>query len=538
MLHHLSGTMALRRTVPDQFVKILYKNVKIKTKECRHCLSTCLGIKNNKISVTLTHGSKTNRSRDQLLKAYRVTIKRGFCENSNTESLLSLDAESFVKFMKKENISRCMIYFDDTTQKVNISHPQIEEIGDRLRSGELNYDNHEAIFLAPGARTQCLLGAFIWNTNRGQASGGIAIQYHKNIYELLQNGNVSSKSLGIRAALAGLWSGGGKGIISVPAGNKYIDPVFRKDVFLDYGEFLTSLNGCLLSGTTVGSSVSDITNVYSRSRYTHSVDESIGGSGSASKYTAKGVVCAMEAAIDFLQLGSLEGKTVVLQGTGNVGTILIEELLKQDVRHIYATDTNQMRVQDVRDMFEKQARGRLTLLKVPFGDRSIYRQPCDIFSPCAIPKVLTGETIPLMDCRIICGTANHQTKEDSDNNLLQERNITFVTDVVPNRMALVRRVMEPYGRLPGDPELMKHLSKDWEHSIYQTTLRILTLAVKESITPVSAAYRLGQDMTKDLHPLFPNRCKKIIQGLVATEWHNGGEYLKHSQVISECTGHT
>ncbi|KAK3601771.1 hypothetical protein CHS0354_016135 [Potamilus streckersoni] len=529
--------MALRGLVLDQFVNILSKNLKIKTEGCRRCSSTCLNLK-NKISVTLTPGFRSYRYRDRLLQDYRKTIKRDFCANSKSESLLSLDAESFVKFMKKENISRCMIYFDDATQKVNISHPQIEEIGDRLRSGELNYDSHEGIFLAPGARTQCLLAAFIWNTNRGQACGGITIRYHKNISELLQDGNKSSKTLGIKAALAGLWAGGGKGMISVPAGNKYIDPKFREDVFLDYGEFLTSLNGCLLSGTTLGSSVSDITNVYSRSRYAHSVDESIGGSGSASKYTAKGVVCAMEAAIDFLQLGSLQGKTVVLQGAGNVGTVLIEELLKQDVRHIYATDTNQMRVQDVKDMFEKQARGRLTLLKVPFGDRNIYRQPCDIFSPCATPKVLTRETIPLMDTRIICGAANHQTEEDSDNSLMLERNITFVTDFVPNRMAMVRRVMEPYGRLPGDPELMKHLSKDWEHSIYNTTLRILKLAEKEKIPPVSAAYRLGKDRTKDLHPLFPYRCKKIMQGLIATEWHNGVEYLKHSRVISECTGHT
>ena len=32
-----------------------------------------------------------------------------------------------------------------------------------------------------------------------------------------------------------------------------------------------------------------------------------------------GVICAMEAALDHLELGSLEGKTVAIQGAGNVG---------------------------------------------------------------------------------------------------------------------------------------------------------------------------------------------------------------------------
>ena len=32
-----------------------------------------------------------------------------------------------------------------------------------------------------------------------------------------------------------------------------------------------------------------------------------------------GVICGMEGALDFLNMGTLEGKTVAIQGAGNVG---------------------------------------------------------------------------------------------------------------------------------------------------------------------------------------------------------------------------
>jgi len=41
-------------------------------------------------------------------------------------------------------------------------------------------------------------------------------------------------------------AGGGKGFIVAPKyGHKYLDPEFRRDVFLDFGNFISSLNGCM-----------------------------------------------------------------------------------------------------------------------------------------------------------------------------------------------------------------------------------------------------------------------------------------------------
>lgn len=38
--------------------------------------------------------------------------------------------------------------------------------------------------------------------------------------------------------------GGGKGLICEPADRQHIQPEFRQKLFYDYGDFVTSLNGC------------------------------------------------------------------------------------------------------------------------------------------------------------------------------------------------------------------------------------------------------------------------------------------------------
>lgn len=41
-------------------------------------------------------------------------------------------------------------------------------------------------------------------------------------------------------------AGGGKGFIVAPQyGHRYLDPDFRREAFMDFGEFISSLNGCM-----------------------------------------------------------------------------------------------------------------------------------------------------------------------------------------------------------------------------------------------------------------------------------------------------
>lgn len=91
--------------------------------------------------------------------------------STTTENnLLSLPTAKFIEYLKSTKINRCFFVWNEAEQKILGSHPELKEIEDWLNSDKnVHYKKHEAIFLALGMRTNSLLGAFLWNTNRGQA---------------------------------------------------------------------------------------------------------------------------------------------------------------------------------------------------------------------------------------------------------------------------------------------------------------------------------------------------------------------------------
>lgn len=89
--------------------------------------------------------------------------------------------------------------------------------------------------------------------------------------------------------------------------------------------------------------------VFSRTRHTTCIPPAVGGSGNPSEPTARGVVCAMEAAIDFLAMGTLEGKAIAMQGAGNVSGFMIRELLARGVARIVASEISKERIAALED---------------------------------------------------------------------------------------------------------------------------------------------------------------------------------------------
>ncbi|KAL1420692.1 hypothetical protein MTO96_004435 [Rhipicephalus appendiculatus] len=179
---------------------------------------------------------------------------RGWCSGGSTPSgdpapngrgdLLSLRPSELVDFLRCRGIQRCYAVCDDGGT-VRVSHPELQDLADWLNSGsEQQFRSHEAILMQLGLRTGCLMTAFLWRTDRGQAYGGIRLQPYSSVEQLLRDGLRQSTLLGIKAALAGVWLGGGKGIIPQPENRQHVQPEFRQALFFDYGDFLSSLNGC------------------------------------------------------------------------------------------------------------------------------------------------------------------------------------------------------------------------------------------------------------------------------------------------------
>ncbi|XP_077985162.1 leucine dehydrogenase-like [Glandiceps talaboti] len=438
---------------------------------------------------------------------------------SSQSDMLKWTPHAFADFLREKNIKRCYMVWDQKAGEVKLSHEELEPLGKYFSEDKIDFDQHEGMFLQIGKRTGCLLGAFIWRTKRGQACGGVRLWDYATTEQYMRDGLRLAQGMGVKSALAGLWAGGGKGVIQVPSANKHFHQDYRAQIFYDYGDFLSSLNGCYVTAEDVGVNVNDLDHVHIRTRYATCIPEEKGGSGNPSITTGKGVVCAMEGALDFLHHGTLAGKSVVIQGAGNVATVIVEELLQKGVSSIYVTDCHQNRVDDMKHLFHGKHDGRLTIKKVPIDDVSVMSRPCDILSPCALGNVLNQETIPSIQAEIVCGAANNQLGSPEDNELLKERGITYVVDYLANRMGIVNCANETYGRLPNDPAIERHFGTEWENSIIKMTKKILEKARDDNITPVQAANAIADKLSRELHPLWPNRSQQIIDALVESEWH-------------------
>ncbi|GIY59363.1 leucine dehydrogenase [Caerostris darwini] len=447
--------------------------------------------------------------------------------SESEKSLLSSCPTEFVDFLKTNKISRCFFAWNESEKRVVASHPELKEIEDWLNDPKsAHYQQHEAVFLAVGMRTNCLLGAFLWKVDRGQACGGIRMTPFTSVEHYLGEGLRLSRRLGVKSALAGLWVSGGKGLILEPKDRQHIQPEFRQKIFYDYGDFVSSLNGCFIAGMDTGVNAFDLYNAHTHTRWMVSGPEDIGGSGNAAAILGKGLLCAMEAALNFLGAGDLSGMKVAVQGAGGIGLAVTSGLLDRGAAHVFVTDTSKKSIGDLHDALASKARGRLKVEKVSIGDNAIIGYDCDIFAPCAVGHVLTPNTILDIKAKIVCGSANALLASERDANLLVERDVTYVPEFIPNRMAFVNAANENYGRMYNDPAIERHFDKNWEHSIYYLTQEILKIASEKNISVIEAAHKLADTYSMQKHPVWPDRTKSIIRNLIDGRWHHGQDFWR------------
>jgi glutamate dehydrogenase/leucine dehydrogenase len=433
------------------------------------------------------------------------------------EQMIALPPEGLVALLREKGIRRFWFVWHPGSRMVNASHPVLQPLADWLRADKRDFLEHEGLFFRVTREHGVLQGAFIHRTCRGQAAGGVRFWPYATAGDYLRDGLRLAAGMTRKNALAGLWWGGGKGVMARREGLDHRDPGVRRALFREYGELMTSLRGCYVSAEDVGTNVEDMASIHATTRFTTCIPPALGGSGNPSIPTARGVICGMEAALEFLAAGDLTGKTVAVQGMGNVGGPLIGFLLEKGASRIIAHDINAETAARV----EKQFGGpRLDLSVVQPGDMSILAADCDLLAPCATGAILNETTIPRIRARVVCGAANNQLEDlERDDQLLQQRGVTYVPDFLTNRMGIVNCADEGSGSIPEDPRIEQHLSRDWEYSIHRMTLKVLEGAKEKERPPAEVATAMADELSLEEHPIFGHRGRKIIDALVASGWH-------------------
>lgn len=326
----------------------------------------------------------------------------------------------------------------------------------------------------------------IHDTTLGPALGGTRFWQYATDEEAIIDALRLARGMTYKNAVAGLNLGGGKSVI---IGNNRTPN--REMLFRAHGRFVDSLGGRYVTAEDVGTSTGDMDFVHMETDYVAGL---AGASGDPSPVTAHGVFRAIQASAQHhWGSDSLAGKTVAIQGCGNVGHHLARELAAAGAK-LVVTDIDPERVKRV--AAETGARAVVT--------DEIYRQQADIFAPCALGAVINDETLPQLRCEIVAGAANNQLLEDRHGDELAAKGILYAPDYVANAGG----VINVYSELAGwDRE--RSLRKADE--IYNTVLNVFDIAEQDGIPTYRAADRLAErrivavgSMVKTW-PQYPNK---------------------------------
>ena len=451
-----------------------------------------------------------------------------------------LSPAAFRRFLAAAGIRRFFLAWDEEAGDVRASHPEVAPLARLLAADRRDFDRHEGIFVQLAPDTGALQGAFIHRTCRGQAAGGVRFWRYDTVEDFLRDGLRLARGMTHKNALAGLWWGGGKGVMvdeqAAPAGSPR-----RCRIYEEYGELLSSLRGCYVTAEDAGTSAEDMAAVFSRTRFTTCIPPVLGGSGNPSAPTARGVVRGMEAALAHLGRGGLAGTTVAVQGLGHVGEPLVELLREKGVARVIGCDLDPERCEALQRRFAgpngsgAAASFTFTARVADRGDSWILEQPADVLAPCATGGVLGPGTIPRLAARIVCGAANNQLEDpERDDLLLHRRGVLYMPDFLVNRMGIVHCADEQYGYVGDeDPRIAVHLgtapraagaaaADRWENSIYNLSLAILAEAARRGEPPARVALRLAESRSREPHPIWGHRGAAIIRALTRQgAWASG-----------------
>ncbi|SRR5690554_4507405 len=310
----------------------------------------------------------------------------------------------------------------------------------------------------------------IHDTTLGPALGGARMWSYQTEEEAIIDALRLAKGMTYKNAAAGLNLGGGKTVI---IGDPRTDK--NPEMFRAFGRYIQGLNGRYITAEDVGTSEEDMDIIYSETDYVTGTSPEFGSSGNPSPATAYGIYLGMKAsAKEAFGTDSLEGKTVAVQGVGNVAYNLCKHLHEEGAKLI-VTDINKESVKRAVEDFGAKA----------VEPDDIYEVECDIYAPCALGATINDQTIPKLKAKVIAGSANNQLAETHHGDKLHELGIVYAPDYVINSGGVINVADELHGY--NRDRAYKQIN-----NIYQSLEKIFEISKRENIPTYLAADRMAE----------------------------------------------
>ena len=305
----------------------------------------------------------------------------------------------------------------------------------------------------------------------GRSGGGCRFYPYASTEDALTDVLRLSRAMTYKFVLAGIPMGGAKSVI---IGHPKSD---KTEALLEaFGDIVESLGGQYTTAGDIGTNEEDMLIIRRRTAHVAGVK---GESGDTSRLTGYGVYQSIRAAVKH-QTGkdTLNGIRVAVQGIGGVGRHLVRHLLEAGAKVIIA-DTDPVALEKAKS---------LGALKTT-DTESILFQEVDVLAPCALGGILNERSIPGIKASIIAGGANNQLAKEGDSGLLKQKGILFVPDFIANAGGAIQATGYMEGK--SEAEVLGHAN-----SIFDTTLKVLQRSELQSITPLEAAYQIGEERLK------------------------------------------
>ena len=342
---------------------------------------------------------------------------------------------------------------------------------------QLSQSGHKKVVFCNDPSTGLKAIIAIHDTTLGPALGGVRMWNYNSEAEALEDVLRLSKGMTYKAAIAGLNVGGGTAVIIGDSRKQKSEALMRS-----FGRFVKNLNGEFIAGEDVGTTVRDMEYIRMETQHVTGVPESLGGAGNPAPYTAKGVYLGIKACVkEVYGTDELAGRSVVVQGAGNVGENLVE-LLRNDNVEVYVTDINEDHMRVIARKYKAKA----------IEADKIFNVGADIYAPCALGATINDKTLKTMKFAIIAGSANNQLADEQvHGQLLHDKGILYAPDYLINAGGII----SCYSELTGFGK--KRTIQLTEH-IYEATREVIKLSKSENIPTNLAAARIAEKRIDDI----------------------------------------
>jgi len=315
----------------------------------------------------------------------------------------------------------------------------------------------------------------IHSTKRGPALGGTRLWQYPNREAALTDVLRLAKGMTFKAAGADLSLGGGKAVLIGDA-KTLKNPAY----FEAYGYYVEQLKGRYITAEDVNTTTQDMVHI---AKQTHHVVGREGKSGNPSPFTAMGVFYGIQASVAFaLPKKTFSSLRFAIQGVGQTGSYLIEQLVLAGVTDITVADINPMNLEKITQRY-------------PFlstvDQRELFSLDVDVISPCALGGIIHDDALSVIKAKVVAGSANNVLLDDRRHGpKAKALGILVAPDFIINAGGLIN----VYHELRADYD--DHEVKEEIKRIGQRLTRIYQMAKSQDIDPFLAATEYANQQLK------------------------------------------